>query len=136
MLALLCDWFEKLTDYIFGLDSSAFVQSPLWCFYYLIFDPQSLTYFLSKCSLCSHWQPGCTGHYQIIANYLCPREQRWQICGVFKKLTFSLATFSSLTTCRSLFYKSCFTWLSLQGPSLVHSCNKTTELQRQRKSLS
>ena len=34
MLVLLCDWFEKLTDYIFGLDSSAFVQSPLLCFYY------------------------------------------------------------------------------------------------------
>ena len=116
LLALLCDWFEKLTDYIFGLDSSAFVQSPLWCFYYLIFDPQSLTYFLSKCSLCSLWQPGCTGHYQIIANYLCLREQRWQICGVFKKLTFSLATFSSLAMCRGFILQKLFHMAIFAGP--------------------
>ena len=103
MLVLLCDWFEKLTDYIFGLDSSTFVQSPLWCFYYLIFDPQSLTYFLSKCSLCSHWQPGCTGHYQIIANYLCLREQRWQICGVLKKWLFLLQLLA-LSPCVGLYF--------------------------------
>ena len=124
MLALLCGWFEKLADYIFAFDSSAFVQSSLWCFYYLIQNRWHI--FSQNAASVPFGNRGAPDIIRLLPTISVRGSRGGKFAAFSKKSTFSLATFSSFTMCRSLFYKSCFTWLSLQGPSLGYSCNKTT----------